>query len=182
MPFIWSEFYPKSTAEHSKELAQWERKDPASRGQRPKPRMQEKDADNFLKFATALKIILARTVRPGDIPRAKQLLFSYLKDFFEVSKCQHIYSYIFTHSEKMHKEHIKPNHHWCTHLFDQVLDYGPVYGFWSFTYERLNKVLKSYHTNNHGGGEIEVTFFRSFTREARIYDIVRSFFYYTLSL
>lgn len=74
----------------------------------------------------------------------------------------------------MHGDHIKPNHHWCTHVFDQIKDYGPVYGFWSFTYERLNKVLKSYHTNNHGGGEIEVSFFRAFTRESRIYEIVSS--------
>ena len=74
----------------------------------------------------------------------------------------------------MHNEDVKPNHHWSTHIFTQIIDYGPVYGFWSFTYERLNKVLKSYHTNNHGGGEIEVTFFRAFKRDVKLRGLVRN--------
>lgn len=31
----------------------------------------------------------------------------------------------------------------------------------------MNKILKSFHTNNHGGGEIETTFFREFQRTVR---------------
>ena len=74
----------------------------------------------------------------------------------------------------MHPDDVKPNHHWCTHIFDQII--GPVYSFWSFLFERLNKVLKSYQTNNHEDGEVEVTFFRAFSRDVRLRDLVSSFF------
>ena len=30
-----------------------------------------------------------------------------------------------------------------------VRDYGPVYAFWLFAYERFNGILGSYHTNSH---------------------------------
>ena len=69
---------------------------------------------------------------------------------------------------------MKPNFHYVTHVFDQILDYGPVYGFWSFLMERLNKVLKSYKTNSHAFGELEVTFLREFQRDVRLRDMVVS--------
>ena len=72
----------------------------------------------------------------------------------------------------MHCDDVKPNFHWVCHVTDQIRDYGPVYGFWSFLYERLNKLLKSYNTNNHGGGEIETTFLREHVRDSRIRDLV----------
>ncbi|KAG1766579.1 hypothetical protein EDD22DRAFT_742814, partial [Suillus occidentalis] len=50
------------------------------------------------------------------------------------------------------------------HIFDQLRDYGPIYGFWMFLFEHLNKVLKSYSMNNHGGRELEVTFFHAFEK------------------
>ena len=31
---------------------------------------------------------------------------------------------------------MKPNHHWALHLPDQLRDFGPVYGFWTFLGER----------------------------------------------
>ncbi|OCB85355.1 hypothetical protein A7U60_g7664 [Sanghuangporus baumii] len=73
---------------------------------------------------------------------------------------------------QLHPEDVKPNFHWVVHMFDQIQDYGPVYSFWTFTFERLNKVLKSYKTNNHAGGEIEVSFFREFHRDIRLRDFV----------
>ncbi|KAH9853892.1 hypothetical protein C2E23DRAFT_858962 [Lenzites betulinus] len=53
-----------------------------------------------------------------------------------------------------------------------VLDYGPLRGFWTFVFERLNKILKGYHTNNHEGGEIEGTFFREFHRSAQLHSML----------
>ena len=43
-----------------------------------------------------------------------------------------------------------------------------------FTFERLNKTLKGYKTNNHGGGEIEVSFFREFQRDVRLRELISS--------
>ena len=38
--------------------------------------------------------------------------------------------------------------HLHLHLKDSIKDYGPVYSFWCFAFERFNGVLGSYHTNN----------------------------------
>ena len=51
------------------------------------------------------------------------------------------------------------------HTGEFIRDFGPLHEFWSFLFERLNKVLKAYNTNNHGyGGELETTFFTEFHR------------------
>ena len=35
------------------------------------------------------------------------------------------------------------------HLHECITDFGPVYSFWCFAFERMNGILGSYHTNNH---------------------------------
>jgi hypothetical protein len=59
---------------------------------------------------------------------------------------------------------IRPNHHYATDVPDCIRDFGPLVGFWTFLFERLNKILKSYNSANHSGGELEVSFFREFHR------------------
>ena len=55
---------------------------------RPKPKPQRrinlKDADNFLKLASAMKILLSRSVTQEELERAKELLQEYLVGFLEV--------------------------------------------------------------------------------------------------
>lgn len=41
------------------------------------------------------------------------------------------------------------NLHLHGHLTSCIKDFGPVYSFWCFAYERMNGILGSYHTNNH---------------------------------
>ena len=67
---------------------------------------------------------------------------------------------------------MKPNHHFATHLVDKILDYGPVYGFWCFLGERLNKLLKSFKTNNWDGGQLEVSMVRAWGRDNQMKQIV----------
>ncbi|KAI0070303.1 hypothetical protein K474DRAFT_1680242, partial [Panus rudis PR-1116 ss-1] len=62
---------------------------------------------------------------------------------------------------------VKPNHHYAIHVGHFVRNHGPLHCFWTFLFERMNKVLKTFKTNNHSGGEIETTFFREFHRSAR---------------
>ena len=50
------------------------------------------------------------------------------------------------------------------HTADSIRDFGPFQEFWTFLFERLNKVLKSYKSNNHGHGELETSFFREYHR------------------
>jgi hypothetical protein len=59
---------------------------------------------------------------------------------------------------------MKPNHHYATHIPACIRDYGPLVGWWTFVFKRLNKVLKSYNSANHGKGELEVSFFREYHR------------------
>lgn len=47
---------------------------------------------------------------------------------------------------------------------ENVRDYGPLQEFWTFLFERINKVLKSFNSSNHSGGELETSFFREFHR------------------
>lgn len=66
-----------------------------------------------------------------------------------------------------------PNHHYTTHIATCVQNYGPIQEFWTFLFEHLNKVLKSCKTGNHGGGELETSFFREFHRTVQESHLVR---------
>lgn len=41
------------------------------------------------------------------------------------------------------------NLHWLVHLPDDIERYGPVYSWWLFGYERMNKTLKGANSNGH---------------------------------
>ncbi|KAJ7846973.1 hypothetical protein B0H14DRAFT_2357355, partial [Mycena olivaceomarginata] len=154
IPLVWEQFlaeatkdferaeknYPAALDEYKKKLASWEAAQKAGKTKSrcprepkaPFQRMQEGEDENFLRFATALKILL-----------------------YGMDK-------------------MKPNHHWAVHVPDQVLDFGPIYGFWAFLPERLNKVLKNLNTNNWGGGLLEVSMMREFHRMAQLDGMVRN--------
>ena len=51
------------------------------------------------------------------------------------------------------------NIHLHGHLTNCIRDFGPVYAFWCFSYERLNGILGAYHTNNH---HVSVQYMRRF--------------------
>jgi hypothetical protein len=50
-----------------------------------------------------------------------------------------------------------PNLHMHEHILESVLDYDPMYGFWLFSFERMNGVLGSYRTNQRS---VEAQLFR----------------------
>ena len=58
--------------------------------------------------------------------------------------------------------------HLHLHLKDSILDYGPVYAFWLFSFERFNGVLGNYTTNNKN---IEVQLMRKFINQQKAKDI-----------
>lgn len=57
------------------------------------------------------------------------------------------------------KAAITPNMHLHLHLKECVENYGSIYGFWLFSFERYNGILGSYHTNNKA---IEIQVMRKF--------------------
>ena len=51
--------------------------------------------------------------------------------------------------EKINRElAITPNMHLHLHLKECVENYGSIYGFWRFSFERYNGILGSYHKNS----------------------------------
>ncbi|KZT18076.1 hypothetical protein NEOLEDRAFT_1081034 [Neolentinus lepideus HHB14362 ss-1] len=111
-------------------------------------RLHPDDPKNFLKLSTALTILTKWTISDVEIDEADRLLREYC------SELPRLYG----------AESMKPNHHYATHVPEYVRDFGPPHEFWTFLFERLNKILKSFNTNNHGNGELECTFFQEFQR------------------
>ncbi|KAG1751089.1 hypothetical protein EDB19DRAFT_1271823 [Suillus lakei] len=125
----------------------------------PNVRMQRDEPTNLLRLSTALKIFCGSSVQLELLPRAEVLLQEYLLEF-----------------KWMYGEgSMKPNFHWAVHLAQQIKDYGPVYNFWAFLSERLNKVLKSSNSNNWTGGQVEISMMREFMRAAQIDSMVSGF-------
>ena len=60
---------------------------------------------------------------------------------------------------------ITPNMHLHCHLCECILDFGPVYGFWCFSFERYNGILSALHVNNH---QIEIQLMRKFIERQQL--------------
>ncbi|KIK81198.1 hypothetical protein PAXRUDRAFT_35943 [Paxillus rubicundulus Ve08.2h10] len=103
----------------------------------PKLRMQREEPINLLHLSVALQIFCGSSIKLDMLPQAQQLLQEYLLEF------KRLYGISI----------MKPNFHWAVHLTQQIQDFGPVYNFWAFLSERLNKVLKSSNSNNWTGGQ-----------------------------
>lgn len=86
-----------------------------------------------------------------ELNKADELLMEFLNSF------ERLYG----------KEFCTINLHLHTHLRSCILDYGPVYSFWLFAFERMNGILGSFQTNCH---EISVQLMRRFL-SIRIYAV-----------
>ena len=64
---------------------------------------------------------------PSEITQADTLLLKFCRD----------------------KTEITPNMHMHAHLCECILNYGPLHGFWLFSFEYYNGVLGRIATNNH---------------------------------
>ena len=58
--------------------------------------------------------------------------------------------------------------HLHSHLADRVLDFGPVYSFWLFSFERYNGILGEYGTNQRA---VEIQLMRKFTSSQFVNDL-----------
>ncbi|KIM51792.1 hypothetical protein SCLCIDRAFT_18301 [Scleroderma citrinum Foug A] len=110
--------------------------------------LHPQDPLNFLKLCAALRLIIKNTTNDAEIDLADGLIRSY---------CTEVISLYGSHC-------MKTNHHYATHTAQYIRNFSPLNGFWTFLFERLNKILKSYKTNNHSNGELETTFFNKFHR------------------
>ncbi|KAL4071542.1 hypothetical protein V8B97DRAFT_2023703 [Scleroderma yunnanense] len=104
------------------------------------------DPANFLKLCTAIHLLIKKTITDEEISSVDALLREYCMELIQLygSSC------------------LKPNHHYATHTSQYVWNFGPLSGFWTFLFKCLNKILKSFKTNNHSNRELETTFFNKF--------------------
>ena len=82
----------------------------------------------------------------------------------------HSYILKFCQNVEQHygRHRVTPNMHLHTHLLDCILDYGPVYSFWLFSFERYNGILGEYGTNQRS---VEVQLMRKFYSDQFVKDI-----------
>ena len=83
-------------------------------------------------YAHACQLLCSRTLSLQSLQKADELLTEFCVSFVD------LYG-----SEKT-----TPNMHMHLHLKDSIVDYGPVYAFWLFSYERYNGILGAVPTNN----------------------------------
>lgn len=94
-------------------------------------------------FVKASIILLKREVSQTEVMESHRLLIVFCKKF-----------------EAMYgKEKCTMNMHLHQHLKRCILDFGPAYVFWCFSFERMNGILGSYPTNNQS---IEIQMMRRF--------------------
>lgn len=111
---------------------------------------------NWMLFADACRLLVKPSIKNDEIEESHQLLIQFCKG------CEKLYSRSF----------ITPNMHLHGYLRDVLYDYGPVYAFWLFSFERYNDLLGNIDTNKKMA--FEVTFAKCFLEQAQTADYLRS--------
>ena len=94
-------------------------------------------------FVLACRLLCKPCITKADLIVADCKLLHFVKEY-----------------EKINGElSISPNMHLHLHLKECVENYGSIYGFWLFSFERYNGILGSYHTNNK---TVEIQIMRKF--------------------
>ena len=86
----------------------------------------------WLLFVRACTILCSRILKRSDLETAHNYLKQFCIKFIDA----------YGH------EHFTPNMHMHMHLRDCCSDFGSIYAFWCFAFERCNGVLGSFQTNN----------------------------------
>ena len=85
------------------------------------------------KFVKACYIFCRRSISEEQVIIGDKVMMNFCKCFLSVYG----------------KNLLTPNIHLHGHLASFIRDFGPVYSYWLFPYERLNGILGSYHSNSH---------------------------------
>lgn len=85
----------------------------------------------WLNFVEACRYFCKPIISRRDVAAGHQKMMEFCRSF------ERLYG----------SERVTPNMHLHTHLVECFLDYGPPYSFWLFSFERLNGILGSFHSN-----------------------------------
>lgn len=94
--------------------------------------LPNENMENWRRFVLACRILCQHSITVEQIALADALFLQFCKGI------EHLYG----------KSVITPNMHMHCHLREVLLDYGPVYSFWCFSYERYNGILGNQPSNN----------------------------------
>lgn len=108
--------------------------------------------DYWRKFVLACKILCTRTLSRGNVKVANLLLISFCKKV----------------EQAFGSECITPNMHLHIHLDRCLYDFGTVYLFWLFSFERENGILGYIPTNKRN---IEIQLMRTFLKSNHAFDL-----------
>ena len=97
-------------------------------------------------FVMACRLLTVPVLSHTDLKKADMLLLKFCRQFEE------LYG----------KSEVRINMHLHCHLKECIEDYGPIYSFWCFAFERYNGILGSTATNNRS---IEIQLMRKFMSE-----------------
>ena len=102
-------------------------------------------------FVQACQLLTCPMITTEDAEKGHKLLLDFCTTF------ESLYG-----SEK-----VTPNMHLHTHLLECIKDYGPIYSFWLFSFERYNGMLGSYKTNQRS---IELQLMRRFMSDLQLHN------------
>lgn len=105
-------------------------------------------------FVAVCRLLCRRSVTQQDLDDAERCLYVFLRSF-----------------EKLYDKNkfCTPNMHMHVHLRKCIEDYGSVYNFWCFSFERMNGILGEFNLNNH---KINVTLMRHFQQKFKLKNLV----------
>ncbi|OJT11593.1 hypothetical protein TRAPUB_11902 [Trametes pubescens] len=121
-----------------------------------KTRMRRNYRDHFdtiLEWLVALRIFGSRSISVREAQRAENC-HSWACQAWTRLNC-----------------HLTPYFHLLSHLAIWIYRLGPVYGWWTYPYERFNGFLSRVQHNGHPG-ELEATMMRAWVRLHLIYDLI----------
>lgn len=109
--------------------------------------ISEEEMNCWQNFVLACNIIYSKSVRKTNVEKMDTYLLRFSKG------AQKLYGNNF----------ITPNMHMNCHIADCIYDFGPVYAFWLYSFERYNGLLGAIKTNNKN---IEEQIMNTFTRNS----------------
>ncbi|OAD69734.1 C2H2-type zinc finger transcription factor [Phycomyces blakesleeanus NRRL 1555(-)] len=111
---------------------------------------------NWISFVDACRQLVKPSITFSDIDDGHK----FLQEF--CTECQRIYTPTI----------LTCNMHLHLHLRETIRDFGPVYGYWLFRFERYNGLLKNVNTNRKDS--FEVTYMNSFVQDTFKGDFVHA--------
>ncbi|XP_077866348.1 uncharacterized protein LOC144354095 [Saccoglossus kowalevskii] len=108
--------------------------------------LPRKDFEMWRLFVLACNLLCAPVISIRNVGKGHSYLMNFCRQFEQLYGSQLV----------------TPNMHYHAHLADCILDYGPVYSFWTFPFERFNGILGEGCGNQRS---IEIQIMRKFLNE-----------------